>query len=292
MRIRVLGCGTSTGVPVPGCRCSVCRSNSPRNKRLRTSLFIELQAKDRTPPQSKPGDNTSPSASTVHGAAVSPDEIIARVIIDTGPDLRYQLLREDISEIDAALYTHTHADHIFGIDDLRGICFSQKHSVDGYASQASVEELRRYFPYIFSPDPSYMGGAPPNVQLSVVNPHTPFEIAGVSILPLRVFHGAMEIFGYRIGDLGYVTDCSQIPDESRRELRGLKLLFLSGLRPRPHPTHFSLEQAYREAADLKPEKTYLIHLSHDVDFERESGTIAEMGTRPVELAYDGLRAEL
>lgn len=276
MRARILGCGTSTGVPVPGCRCAVCVSKNLRNERLRTSLFLELQEKDRPDWKSRKGG----------------EEVIARVLIDTGPDLRMQLLREDIREVDFVLYTHTHADHIFGIDDLRGICFSQKHAVAGYASPSSVSELRHYFPYIFSPDPAYMGGAPPNVELTPVEPLVEFEICGVPILPVRVLHGTMEILGYRIGSLGYVTDCSEIPEDSREALANLNILFLSGLRIRPHPTHFSLEQAYRAAETLAPKRAVLIHLSHDVDFERESQTLKSFGSLPVELAYDGLRVEL
>lgn len=287
MRIRVLGCGTSTGVPVPGCECHVCTSKDPRNSRLRTSAFLEIQRKD------------FQSAATNGLAVETPDEVVHRILIDTGPDLRTQLLREDIREVDAVLYTHTHADHIFGIDDLRGICFSQKRSILGFGSIHTVNDLRSFFPYIFSPDPSYMGGAPPKVDL-----HS-FEESGIVVIEkpdlgilriqaIPILHGNLPILGYRIGKFAYLTDCSEIPESSRALLKGLDLLFLSGLRPKPHPTHLSLEQAQAEILTIAPKQAYLIHLSHDVDYETEMKILKERlgeSQQHIELAYDGLRVE-
>ena len=264
---------------MPGCRCEVCTSTDPRNARLRTSSFIEVQGKDLI--------GSDPALS---------DSTLFRILVDTGPDLRAQLLRESISEVDAVLYTHTHADHIFGIDDLRGICFSQKRSVLGFASSESVQELKHYFSYIFSPNPSYLGGAPPNVELQSVEPLKPFLASNrcpIAITPIPILHGNLGIFGYRIADFAYLTDCSEIPESSAAALQGLEVLMISGLRPKPHPTHLSLSQAQAQVVKLAPKRAYFIHLSHDVDFERESKAIQasmamEQSESSIELAYDGL----
>jgi phosphoribosyl 1,2-cyclic phosphate phosphodiesterase len=256
--------------------CGVCASHNPRNKRLRTSAFVELQEKD-LPEEASPGP-----------AAADPERVICRVLIDTGPDLRYQLLREEIRQIDAVLYTHTHADHIFGIDDLRGICYCQGHPIAAFAAHDHVTDLRNYFSYIFAPDPAYLGGAPPRIQLSPIEPYVPFSLAGVPILPLTVLHGKLEILGFRIGNFAYLTDCSGIPERTKAALAGLEVLFLSGLRARPHPTHLSLQEARREVQALAPGRTYLIHLSHEVDYETENEKLLAVPEPAVELAYDGL----
>ncbi len=285
MRIKILGCGTSTGVPVPGCQCEVCTSIEPKNTRLRTSALIELQEKDLP--------ENSPILSPLRQESADPERVLCRVLIDTGPDLRFQLLREDVRSVDAVLYTHTHADHIFGIDDLRGICFSQGYPILAYTSEANTKELKQYFPYIFDPDPEYLGGAPPKIDLKVIQAYSAFELFGVPVVPLPVLHGKLEILGFRIGSFAYLTDCSAIPVDTKSALQGLDVLCLSGLRSRPHPTHLSLDEACREILSLAPKRAYLIHLSHDVDYSSENArlaTVSNAETGPlIELAYDGLQ---
>lgn len=277
MKIRVLGCGTSTGVPVPGCDCAVCNSKDPKNSRLRTSALLELQESD-----------LPPDSPLLQG---DPHRVVSRILIDTGPDLRYQLLREKINSIDAVLYTHTHADHIFGIDDLRGICFAQGCPILAYASKNNVDDLKHYFPYIFDPDPNYLGGAPPKIRLDPITPYEKFFIAGVAIQPLPVLHGKLEILGFRVGSFAYLTDCSAIPERTKAELKNLDVLFLSGLRERPHPTHFSLQQARAQVEELAPSHAYLIHLSHDAEYQIENAKLKALPPPAIELAYDGLTVQ-
>ncbi len=259
MKITVLGTGTSTGVPVAGCKCSVCSSLNDKNKRLRTSVYIETES--------------MPSRG---------------LLIDTSTDFRAQALRASLSRIDSVFYTHTHADHIFGIDDLRSYNFIQKTVIPVYASKASAEELKRLFHYAFFSDPTYEGGAPPKLELHPIDPYVPVNIFGLEITPLPVLHGRMEVFGYRIGKFAYLTDCSHIPEATRELLSGLDILILDGLRIRAHPTHFTLAQAVNEVEQIKPKSTYLTHISHELDHEVGNQTLSELTELSVQLAYDGL----
>lgn len=260
MKITILGTGTSTGVPIPGCMCSVCQSPDPKNKRLRCSLYIELD------------NGAQPFC----------------LLIDTGPDLRQQALTYGFSKLDAVLYTHTHADHTFGIDDLRSFNFINKKSIPIYASSASRKILEHQFAYCFFPDPNYEGGAPPQLVLNSIEPFKPIRLAGVDIIPLPVNHGSLEILAFKIGSFAYVTDCSHIPDESRAYLEDLDVLVLDGLRERPHKTHFTITQAAIEAARLRAKRTFLTHISHELDHAETNLKLSQTASVPVELAFDGM----
>ncbi|MFN8392605.1 MAG: MBL fold metallo-hydrolase [Bdellovibrionota bacterium] len=282
MNIRVLGSGTSTGVPVPGCTCAVCTSHDPLNKRLRTSVFVEIQPTD--VPSRRAIDPTIEPSET--------SRVAGGILIDTSPDLRYQALRASIAKIDAVLYTHVHADHVFGIDDLRSFNFINQSVIPVYASEESAAELEHRFSYAFFPDPRYEGAAPPQLTLTRMRPFEPIRLFGIEILPLPVRHGKMEVFGFRIGDFAYLTDCSFIPDETRARLEGLEVLILDGLRYRPHKTHFSHEQAVREIERIAPKRSYLTHVSHEVEHHSANENLRKLTSLAVELAYDGLEINL
>lgn len=245
----LLGSGTSSGIPVVGCDCAVCRSTDPRNWRSRCSALL------------------------VHGEY--------HLLIDTATDFRQQALREGITRIDAVLLTHTHADHVHGIDDLRPYCLRHGGPIPIYGSPASLQAIRRNFSYIFDPDlePGY------RPQLELVAIDTPFELFGLRIVPIPLRHGTGEAFGYRIGDFAYLTDCSEIPERSFALLGGLKTLVLDALRFRPHKTHFNIAQALAAAARIGASRTLLTHLSHEVDHARHSADLP-VG---VEFACDGQR---
>lgn len=281
MKIRVLGSGTSSGVPVPGCRCAVCTSSDPRNQRLRTSIFIELRARDADSPL---GDSSELIEDAEH--------VTGHILVDTSPDLRQQALRENIARVDSVLYTHVHADHIFGIDDLRSFNFVNNSSIDCYASDASAEELELRFNYAFFPDPRYQGGSPPRLRLHRITPYKPFVLFGTTILPLTLLHGTMEVLGFRVKNFAYLTDCSFIPEQSIELLRGLDVLIIDGLRTRPHATHFTHAQAVEQIERLRPAQSFLTHLSHEIDHHTANVALAAMTSLPVELAYDGLVLEL
>lgn len=270
MIVEVLGSGTSTGVPVPGCPCAVCCSDAPRNKRLRTSVHVAIAEDEPTGPRSQP----------------------LSILIDTSPDLRYQSLRSGITRIDAVLYTHSHADHIFGLDDLRSFNFINGGAIDIYADEATAEDLCRRFDYAFRENPHYEGGSTPHLRLHLVRPYEPLVVGGVTVLPLKLFHGSMPILGYRIGKFAYLTDCSKIPDETREQLGDLDLLIIDGLRRRPHKTHFTHEQAVQEIERLKPVQSYLTHVSHEIDHDDANRALKSMTSLHVELAYDGLRCDV
>jgi phosphoribosyl 1,2-cyclic phosphate phosphodiesterase len=252
MRVTFLGTGTSTGVPVVGCRCAVCTSDDPRNQRLRQSVKIEANGR--------------------------------HFLIDTTPDLRTQLLREPIPRLDFILYTHSHSDHLMGLDDVRPFNFRQRESVHAFASPATAKAIRRAFAYIW--DGSQIGGGKPQLELHEVD--GPFTHEGIDIVPIPVRHGDWTILGYRIGSFAYITDTNGIPDESLALLEGIDTLALDGLRPSPkHPTHFTIDEAVAAAARVAPRITYLIHLAHEVDHATVEATLPEN----VRLAWDGMRLD-
>ncbi len=267
MRVTILGSGTSIGVPVPACGCSVCRSDNPKNKRLRTSIFIQLDSKS--------------SSGSVSAQSFN-------LLVDSSTDLRQQALAANISRIDAVIYTHAHADHIFGIDDLRSFNFRQKSAIPLYADDATTISLQKIFQYAFEPEENYLGGALPQLTLHRFEEFKPIVLGGHEILPIPIEHGRLKVFGFRIGNFAYLTDCSKIPDESRKYLSGLEVLVLDGLREQPHNTHFSHEQAVKEVEQLQPKQTYLIHISHDAEHENANRKLNAMTKFAVELAYDGL----
>lgn len=225
MKITLLGTGTSQGVPVVGCHCATCQSQDPRDKRLRTAAFVEA------------GD--------------------VRLLLDAGPDLRQQLLRQEITRVDAVLVTHEHKDHIGGLDDLRPIYFRQEAPIPVYGLQRVLKVVRKDYDYAFKANP-YPGA--PGFQLIAVRDE-PFSIKGVEILPIHVRHLTLPILGYRIGKLAYITDASFIAESELRKLEGLDLLVINALRIKEHYSHFNLEQALTVIQRLQPRRAVLTHIS-------------------------------
>lgn len=252
MKLTILGCGTSSGVPVIGCHCEVCASPAPRNKRTRSSLLVQASGKN--------------------------------IIIDTSTDLRAQCLAAGLERVDSVLFTHPHADHIHGIDDLRSFNILHREAIPCYGNAFTIERIRVMFDYIFRKDEN--DGWKPNLTTSVID--GPFSIADIEIIPVEVYHGSAIIFGYRIGSFAYITDCSQIPSSSLKLIKGVEVLIIGALRFRPHPTHFTVEQAIEVSQMVKPRKTVLTHLSHSLDYMRDNQRLPE----PVELAYDGMEIEM
>jgi phosphoribosyl 1,2-cyclic phosphate phosphodiesterase len=249
MTVTILGSGTSTGVPVVGCSCPVCRSRDSRNSRTRCSILISWREKN--------------------------------ILVDTSPDLRQQALREGITHIDAVLYTHTHADHTHGIDDLRPFNHHDQEPIPLFGSRETLDILRRTFRYIFDEE-SEPGYRPHLALLEITAPFTLFDLP---VDPLRLLHGSGLSLGFRFGPFAYLTDCHAIPEETAGKLRGLDILIIDGLRFTPHSTHFNIPQAISAAVRLGARRTFLTHLSHEVDHSRHSRDLPP----GVEFAFDGLR---
>jgi len=245
LRVTMLGSGTSTGIPVIGCTCRVCQSENPRNKRWRPGL--KLEAEDRV------------------------------VLVDTPIDLREQALRFGLPRLDAIVFTHSHADHIFGLDDVRIFNFRQRAPIPCYGSEETLGRIRRSFAYVW--EAGQEGGGKP--QLELVPVREPFALLDRTFVPVPVWHGEMEVFGYRIGRFAYVTDCSRIPESSFELLAGVEILILDALRHRPHPTHFSVEQATAAARRIGARRTIFTHMTHEVDHDDPLPDGVEFG-------YDGL----
>jgi phosphoribosyl 1,2-cyclic phosphate phosphodiesterase len=259
-------------VPVPGCDCKICLSSDSLNKRLRTSIFISFSKCDSANYRFK--DNTF------------------NFLVDTTTDLRSQALTYSIKRIDGVFYTHAHADHINGIDELRSFNFINHVPIPVFASPITCERITNIFSYIFNPDPKYKGGALPQLKLTQIEAFKTFNLFGIDIKPLPLLHGDMEVFGFRIGNFAYLTDCSNIPEQTAKELTGLEILILDGLRERPHSTHFSFAEATEEIERLKPKKTYLIHMSHEVEHHHANQLLKTLTNADVELAFDGLTIEI
>ena len=266
IRVTVLGSGTSHGVPAIGCDCPVCRSTDPRDRRTRPSILIEIVPAPDAP--------SSPMAARVRS-----------ILVDTSTDLRTQALVNDVRRVDAILFTHTHADHVFGIDDVRRFNQMQRSAIPCFADSATVASLKRMFTYIFVPPKQVGGGLP---QLSLFPLAGAFTLGGVEIVPIPLFHGVLPILGFRIGSFAYLTDCNRIPDESFALLAGVKTLIIDALRQRSHSTHFSVSEATAVAQQLGVERAYFTHISHDLGHAGTSATLPA----GVELAYDGLVVEI
>ncbi len=259
LKITLLGTGTSSGVPMIGCDCAVCRSPDPRDRRTRPSIFIETLTPE-----------------TGHHCSI---------LVDTSTDLRAQALTAGIVRVDAILFTHSHADHIMGLDEVRRFNVLQRVAMPCFADARTSADLRRTFSYIFQPGPVAGGGVP---QVSLFEIGGPFMLDGVDIVPIPVMHGPRPILGFRVGTFAYLTDCSRIPDESWPLLEGVRTLVLDALRDRPHPTHFTVAEALDVVSRLSPERTCLTHICHDLS---HAATCARL-PRGVELGYDGLVLEI
>jgi phosphoribosyl 1,2-cyclic phosphate phosphodiesterase len=236
------------------CRCATCLSSDPRDKRLRPSIYIQV----------------------ADGPAI---------LVDTATDLRQQALTHEITHVDAILFTHSHVDHILGLDEVRRFNVVQRRAIPAYAQPSTAADLRRVFDYVFEPPAERGGGIP---QIDLIEIDGPFELAGVCIVPVPLLHGPRTILGFRLGAFAYLTDCSRIPDESWPLLDGLDTLVLDALRHRPHPTHFSVAESLDVVARLKPRRTFFTHMCHDLPHEATNAALPA----GVELAYDGLRLEI
>jgi phosphoribosyl 1,2-cyclic phosphate phosphodiesterase len=252
VQLTFLGTGTSHGIPVIGCPCAVCRSSDPHNQRYRPSVLIEWAGKT--------------------------------ILIDTPPELRLQLLRAEVRHLDALLYTHTHADHLFGLDDVRVFNQRSGHATPVYGSRETLANLRRQFFYVFTEES--VGGGKPQLELRAIDPlDQTVQVAGLPVQPVPVEHGPTTVLGYRFGDLAYVTDTNRIPEVSLARLQGLDVLVLDALREQRHPTHFSLGEALAVVERLAPRQTYFTHICHDLDHAATNRRLPP----GVALAYDGLR---
>lgn len=251
--LTILGCGTSTGVPLLFCTCAVCRSKNPKNRRLRTSAWLRAGGKS--------------------------------ILIDTSTDLRQQALSARIPRVDAILFTHPHADHVSGIDEIRSFNFIQKRRIPAYGNAWTCAELRVRFPYIFAPAKKIEGGGIPLIDLEEFSTKTQtLDIAGVPVRPIALTHGSEECVGYRFDALAYITDCNAIPKTSLDRLRGLDTLILDCLRLAPHGTHLNLERALETVRELRPRRTILTHLGHDFEYRQWTKKLP----KGVALAYDGM----
>jgi phosphoribosyl 1,2-cyclic phosphate phosphodiesterase len=248
-----LGTGTSQGVPLIACNCGVCTSSNPKDKRLRSSLLIQ-------------SDTTT-------------------LVIDTGPDFRYQMLREDVQQLNAVVFTHEHKDHIAGLDDIRAFNFKQKVPMDVFANEAVQLALHREFYYIFS-DKKYPG-------IPLINLHTisdsEFKVGDIKLIPIEVLHFKLPVLGFRINDFTYITDAKTVSDKEREKIKGTRILVINALQKEKHISHFTFDEALQFAEELGAETTYFTHISHRLgkyeDVENELPT-------NIKLAYDGLRLEI
>jgi phosphoribosyl 1,2-cyclic phosphate phosphodiesterase len=253
VRITFLGTGTSHGVPMIGCRCPTCTSTDPRDTRLRPSIYVETAA--------------------------------AHVLVDAGPDLRAQALRHGITRVDAILFTHGHADHILGMDDVRQFNAMQRGAMPCYGDPQTLDDIRRMFAYVFDPATPKGGGVPRLELFTVVGP---FCVADLDVEPIPIFHGKRPILGFRFGSFAYLTDTNGIPDDSMALLDGLDTLVLDALRHRPHPTHFTLEQAVTVARQVGARRTFFTHIAHDLPHAATCASLPD----GMALAHDGLAVDV
>jgi len=253
IHITVLGSGTSAGVPTVGCSCAVCASSDPHDNRLRPSILIR------------------------YGGHV--------VVVDTTPDFRTQALRAHIERIDAILYTHSHADHILGLDDVRPYNYRQRQAIPIYGTEDTLKVIQRVFQYAFDPGPNESNV--PRLNLQRLNGE-PFELFGLEFTPVPLLHGRSTVYGFRFGSAAYLTDHSEIPEASKAKLQGLDVLFLDALRHRPHPTHSTVERSLEWVEELKPRRAFFTHICHDLPHAQTESALPAH----VHLAYDGLELDV
>jgi len=249
LRITFLGTGTSTGIPMIGCDCEVCTSINVKDKRLRSSVLIE-------------------SATTT-------------VVIDTTPDFRYQMLRTNTKHLDAVVFTHSHKDHIAGLDDIRAFNFFSNKSIDVYANEPTAEALKREFSYVFS-DKKYPGI--PEIDLHVIDT-APFTIGDITLQPILVYHHQMPVYAYRIGDFTYITDANQIDSSEKEKIKESKIIVVNALRQKMHLSHFNLNEAIDLVNELQIPEAYFTHISHQLGLHE---VVSQTLPTHIQLAYDGL----
>lgn len=248
MNFILLGSGTSQGIPVIGCHCATCKSNNPKNFRTRTSAFLSYNDRN--------------------------------VVIDTSTEFRLQIVQNDIKRLDAVLFSHSHADHVHGLDDIRQFNKMQRTTIPCYGDAATLGDIRRKYDYVFKT--TQAGGGKPDITLHEVNGD--FELFGRTVIPLPIKHGVLDILGYRVGELAYITDASAVPAATMEKLNGLDVLIINALRYIPHPTHFSVGQAIRIIEELRPRIAYLTHIGHLLEHERLEQELPD----GVRMGYDGL----
>lgn len=253
MKITFLGTGTSQGVPLIGCTCPVCTSPNKKDNRLRSAILVQK------------------------------DDI--NIVIDSGPDFRYQMLRAHVNKLDAIVFTHSHKDHVAGLDDVRAYNYFQKKAMPIYATVETQATLKREFSYVFD-NPNYPGI--PQLDLITIDPDKTFNVCGVDIQPIRVKHYQMEVLAFRIGGFTYITDANYIAPEQLDKVRGSNTIVLTALRHEAHPSHFTLSESIAIAQELKPEHTYFTHISHQLGLHNEVTQTLPAG---MHLAYDGLELE-
>jgi phosphoribosyl 1,2-cyclic phosphate phosphodiesterase len=253
MQLTILGSGSSAGTPAIGCHCKTCTSTNPRNKRTRCSSMITLDSGE-------------------------------TILIDTGPDLRMQALREGITNIDAVLYTHTHADHLHGIDDLRGFCQANRKQIPLYTYKEALDHIKSKFGYTLR-EPCDFWDLP---VLSINEVNAPFDLFGTTITPIPIMHGRIQIYGYRIGNIAYMTDVSNIPDSSFSLLENLDLLLIDCLRVKEHPTHINIEQSLAYISQIKAKQSILIHMTHELEYD----ALTNMLPKNVFVGFDGMNVKL
>ena len=252
MKITFLGTGTSQGVPVIACDCRTCTSDDPHDKRLRTSLLLESDG--------------------------------VTLLFDAGPDFRQQMLREKVNRLDAIILTHEHKDHISGLDDVRAFNYKSQAAIDIYSEERVQKALRKEYSYVFS-EIQYPGI--PKMKLNIL-PEQGFSVKGLEIIPVRVFHYHLPVYGFRIGNFAYITDANYIPEESKEKLFGVKYMVINALRKEKHISHFSLREALDIIREISPKKSFITHISHQMGYHAEVSKELPKGTA---LAYDGLNVE-
>ncbi len=249
MKITFLGTGTSQGVPVIACECNICLSHDEHDKRLRTSLLIEKDGKN--------------------------------LVIDAGPDFRQQMLREHVTKLDSIILTHEHKDHIAGMDDVRAFNYKSQDAIDIYSEERVQKAIRKEYSYVFS---EFQYPGIPKMRLNNIPEHN-FNVKGVNLIPIRVFHYRLPVYGFRIGNFAYITDANYIPEESKEKLYGVKYFVINALRKEKHISHFSLREAIDLIREISPKKAYITHISHQMGLHEDVTHELPPG---IALAWDGL----